>query len=157
MSSSTVETTVPSATQVHVSDDALTVELSDGRSISVPLAWFPRLTHGTAAERTNWRLIAGGRGIHWTDLDEDISVENLLAGKPSGESQTSFKKWLENRSNAHTGTRVYRKLKGGDTWHFCRNCSTWPTSDFEERSSSPATGELCDECQAKLKAQSCSA
>jgi hypothetical protein len=98
MSSSTVETQVLSAVQVRVSDDALSVELSDGRSISVPLGWFPRLTHGTTDERNKWRLIAGGRGIHWTDLDEDISVENLLAGKPSGESQTSLKNWLETRS-----------------------------------------------------------
>jgi len=98
MSSSTVETQVPSAVQVHVNDDALSVELADGRAISVPLAWFPRLSHGTADERNKWRLIAGGRGIHWSGLDEDISVENLLAGKPSGESQTSFKKWLEGRA-----------------------------------------------------------
>jgi len=63
----------------------------------VPLVWFPRLAHGTPAERANWRLIGGGVGIHWPDLDEDISVENLLAGKPSAESQSSFKRWLENR------------------------------------------------------------
>jgi hypothetical protein len=97
MSSSTVETLIPSAVQIQVNDDALSVELSDGRTISVPLAWFPRLAHGTADERQKWRLIANGRGIHWTDLDEDISVENLLSGKPSGESQTSLKKWLEAR------------------------------------------------------------
>jgi hypothetical protein len=99
MSSSTVETKIPSATQVHISDDTLTVDLSDGRSISVPLAWFPRLSHGNASERQNWRLIAGGLGIHWTDLDEDISIENMLAGQPSGESQTSFKKWLAARGS----------------------------------------------------------
>ena len=98
MSSSTVETQTPSAVQVHVNEDTLLVELSDGRAISVPIAWFPRLSHGTADERSKWRLIAGGRGIHWTELDEDISVENLLAGKPSGESQASFKKWLDHRS-----------------------------------------------------------
>jgi hypothetical protein len=98
MSSSTVETQIPSAVQVHVNDDALSVELADGRAISVPLAWFPRLSHGTVNERKKWRLIAGGRGIHWTDLDEDVSVDNLLAGKPSGESQTSFKKWLQERA-----------------------------------------------------------
>jgi hypothetical protein len=97
MSSSTIETQTPFAVQVRVNDEALSVELSDGRSISVPLAWFPRLSHGTADERSKWRLIAGGSGIHWTQLDEDISVENLLAGKPSGESQASFKKWLESR------------------------------------------------------------
>jgi Protein of unknown function (DUF2442) len=98
MSSSTVDTSVPSATHVQVNDTALSVDLSDGRSISVPLAWFPRLTHGSQSERDNWRLIAGGRGIHWNDLDEDISVEGLLAGKQSGESQSSLKKWLDSRS-----------------------------------------------------------
>lgn len=100
MSSSTVDTSVPSATHVHVNDDALSVDLSDGRSISVPLAWFPRLSHGSAGERGNWQFIAGGRGIHWPELDEDISVEGLLVGKPSGESQASFKKWLDARSTA---------------------------------------------------------
>ncbi len=85
------------AQKVAVTDDALAVDLSDGRSISVPLAWFPRLLHGTEAERNNWRLVGDGEGVHWPDLDEDISVENLLAGKPSGESQSSFKRWLEKR------------------------------------------------------------
>jgi hypothetical protein len=100
MSISTVETQVPSANQVRVGSDALTVELTDGRSISVPLAWFPRLSHGSDAERSKWRLIGGGHGIHWPMLDEDISVENLLAGRPSGESQASLKKWLTARSTA---------------------------------------------------------
>jgi hypothetical protein len=98
MSSSTVENGQPLATLVHVSDDTLTVELADGRTIAVPLAWYPRLSHASAAERASWRLIAGGRGIHWPDIDEDISVANLLAGHPSGESQVSFKKWLAGRS-----------------------------------------------------------
>lgn len=97
MSSSTVETRIPSATSVRVNEDTLSVELSDGRAISVPVAWFPRLSHGTAEERNHWRLIGSGRGIHWPDLDEDISVENLLAGQPSAESQTSFKRWLDQR------------------------------------------------------------
>ena len=85
------------AQNVSVNADTLAVELGDGRTISVPLAWFPRLLHGTPEERSNWRFIGGGEGIHWPDLDEDISVENLLAGKPSAESQSSFKRWLENR------------------------------------------------------------
>ncbi|HEU4597138.1 MAG TPA: DUF2442 domain-containing protein [Pyrinomonadaceae bacterium] len=85
------------AREVTVTDDALVVDLHDGRTISVPLAWFPRLLHGTPAERNNWRFIGGQEGIHWPGLDEDISVENLLAGRPSGESQSSFKQWLENR------------------------------------------------------------
>lgn len=89
-----------SAQNVQVTDDALIVDLSDGRTVSVPLAWFPRLLHGRPEERSKWRLIGDGEGIHWPDLDEDISVENLILGKPSGESQTSFKKWLEKRSKS---------------------------------------------------------
>jgi Protein of unknown function (DUF2442) len=85
------------ATTISVTDDTLTVDLNDGRTISVPLAWYPRLLHGTKAERTHWRFIGDNEGIHWPDLDEDISVENLLLGKPSGESQSSFKRWLEKR------------------------------------------------------------
>ncbi|MEI6651951.1 MAG: DUF2442 domain-containing protein [Chlorobiaceae bacterium] len=74
--------------------------MSDGRSIMVPLAWYPRLMHATESERKNWRLIGNGYGIHWEDLDEDISVEGLLLGKLSGESQTSFKRWLSGRASA---------------------------------------------------------
>jgi hypothetical protein len=85
--------------QVAITEDSLTVELSDGRTVSVPLAWYPRLFHGNQKERKNWRLIANGEGIHWRDLDEDISVENLLSGKPSGESQASFKRWIEERGS----------------------------------------------------------
>lgn len=88
----------PTAVSTRVADDLLSVDLADGRTISVPVAWYPRLSHGTDSERDNCRLIGGGRGIHWPDLDEDVSVENLLAGKPSGESQKSFKRWLENRT-----------------------------------------------------------
>lgn len=97
MSTSTVEMEVPGAEGVAVTEDTLTVELSDGRSISVPLAWYPRLVHATPEECHRWRLIGRGQGIHWEDLDEDISVEGLLAGRPSSESQASFKKWLEKR------------------------------------------------------------
>jgi len=87
----------PIAQNVVVTRDTLTVDLNDSRSISALLAWYPRLLHGTPEERDNWRLIGNAEGIHWPDLDEDISVENLLLGKPSGESQKSFKKWLQNR------------------------------------------------------------
>jgi len=83
---------------VRVTADALLVELSDGRTITAPLAWFPRLLHGTAKERNHWRFIGRGEGIHWPDLDEDISVEGLVLGKPSGESQASLARWLENRN-----------------------------------------------------------
>ncbi len=98
MSSSTVDAQTPAAVKVVVSDDTLSIDLADGRTLSVPLAWYPRLSHASSEERNHWRFIAAGRGIHWPNLDEDISVENLLAGKASGESQTSFKKWLEQRS-----------------------------------------------------------
>jgi len=98
MTTLAIELRMVSAQNVQVTDDALIVDLSDGRTVSVPLAWFPRLLHGTPAERNKWRLIGSGEGIHWPDLDEDISVENLILGKPSGESQKSFKKWLEART-----------------------------------------------------------
>jgi hypothetical protein len=85
------------AAGVRVTDETLSVDLTDGRAISVPIAWYPRLSHGTAEERNHWRLVGNGRGVHWPDLDEDISVENLLTGKASGESQISFKRWLDRR------------------------------------------------------------
>ena len=92
---STTEVSVPEAMTIAVTEDTLTAELSDGRTISVPLAWYPRLVHATPEERSNWELIGGGQGIHWPDLDEDISVEGLLAGRKSGESHRSFQQWLE--------------------------------------------------------------
>ena len=85
------------AANVGVSEVALTVELVDGRSVSVPLLWYPRLVDATPAERDNWRLIGRGEGIRLPDLDEDISVAGLLAGRRSGESQRSLKRWLESR------------------------------------------------------------
>jgi hypothetical protein len=97
MTSSTVDTPTPLARVVEITDEMLTVGLTDGRTISVPLAWYPRLSHGSDAEKNNWRFIGGGRGLHWPDLDEDISIQNLLAGNRSGESQQSFQKWLESR------------------------------------------------------------
>ena len=99
MSAPTTERRLAREQSVEVNDDALTVSLDDGRTISLPLGWYPRLLHATPQERENWRLIADGVGIHWPDLDEDISVEDLLAGRPSGESQRSFKRWLEERKH----------------------------------------------------------
>ena len=99
MTISAVEIQVPNAENVTITEDTLTVDLSDGRTISAPLAWFPRILQATPEERKNWRLIGKGRGIHWEDIDEDISVEGLLAGRPSGESQVSFKKWLDQRTS----------------------------------------------------------
>ena len=91
----THKASVPVAMTVEVTDDTLTAELSDGRAVSAPLSWYPRLVHATPEERQNWRFIGRGEGIHWPDLDEDISVEMLLGGWPSGESQSSLKRWLE--------------------------------------------------------------
>ena len=86
------------AQNVKVGDDILAVDLVDGRTITVPVVWFPRLVHGTPAERANWRLIGSGEGIHWPDLDEDISVASLLAGRRSGETQESLRRWLKTRT-----------------------------------------------------------
>ena len=110
---STAEVEVPLALNVAVTKDTVSVDLSDGRTISAPLAWFPRLLHATRKERENWRLVGKGAGIHWEDLDEDISVENLLAGRPSGESQASFRKWLAKRPGHRTrpGTRRRRPTR----------------------------------------------
>ena len=94
MNVSTLKVSVPDVEDVTVTDDTLTAELSDGRTISVPLSWYPRLIHARPEERNNWRLIGAGEGVHWPDLDEDISVEMLLGGWPSGESQRSLKQWL---------------------------------------------------------------
>lgn len=99
MSTLRAEIQLASIQHVTVTEENLTVELSDGRSISVPLAWYPRLVHGTPEERANWRLIGNGEGIHWPELDEDISVENIILGKSSGESQRSLQRWLEERTD----------------------------------------------------------
>jgi hypothetical protein len=104
MSISAVEIDVPNAIGLTVTDDTLTVDLSDGRSISVPLAWYPRLLHADQAEREDWRIIGQGEGIHWEAIDEDLSVEGLLAGRPSGESQRSFQRWLQGRQSRPTNT-----------------------------------------------------
>ena len=100
MSSSPNDARPVLAQKVTVSDDTLTVDLSDGRTVSVPTDWFPRLSHGSDTERENWRLIGKGEGIHWPDLDEDVSVESLLAGQASGESQSSLERWLRGRKQA---------------------------------------------------------
>jgi hypothetical protein len=86
------------AESVIVSEEILTVDLTDGRTISVPISWYPRLAHGTVEERNHWELLGSGVGIHWPDLDEDISVQGLLAGRHSGESQTSLQSWLDARA-----------------------------------------------------------
>jgi hypothetical protein len=97
MTISRIELRVPAAMGVRFDSDSLIVDLEDGRTISIPLVWYPRLFHATSQERENFRLIGSGEGIHWPDLDEDISIEHLILGIPSGESQASLQKWLEKR------------------------------------------------------------
>lgn len=82
---------------VNVTDDTLSVDLEDGRTIAIPIGWYPRLAYGTPAERANFQISSAGYGIHWPDLDEDIGVEGLLLGKKSSESRTSFERWLQQR------------------------------------------------------------
>ena len=95
---------MPSATltlirinKVTVTDDTLSVDLEDGRTIAIPIGWYPRLAYGTPAERANFQISGAGYGIHWPDLDEDIGVEGILLGKKSSESQASFDRWLQRR------------------------------------------------------------
>ncbi len=87
------------AQKVVFTEDSFVVYLSDGRNISVPIIWYPRLLNGNKQERENYELIGDGEGIHWPDIDEDISVDGILAGRRSGESQSSLDKWLTRRSN----------------------------------------------------------
>ncbi len=82
MGSSVVEAK-PRAQKVDVTEDDLTVTLADGRRVSVPLAWFPRLLHASPAQRSNWQLLGDGEGIHWPDVDEDLSVAGILRGVPA--------------------------------------------------------------------------
>ena len=97
MRSSAVEVRPALAQHVRVTNESIVVDLNDGRTLTVPLSWYPRLAHGTPAQRSKWRLVSRGEGIHWPELDEDISVAGLVAGQPSGESQSSLQKWLKSR------------------------------------------------------------
>lgn len=92
------------AKDVTITEDALTVCITDGRTITVPLEWFPRLVHATAAERKNWRLIGKGQGLHWPELDEDINIQDLLLGRRSAESRSSFERWLQTRRLTNHGS-----------------------------------------------------
>jgi hypothetical protein len=96
MTTLTLETE-PLAAAVSVDLDKLVVELVDGRSLTIPLTWYPRLLHGSPHERNNWQLLGGGYAIEWPELDEHIGIEGLLAGRRSSESQRSFERWLGQR------------------------------------------------------------
>ncbi len=95
MTSLVSEETQSKAEDILISADEMTLVLSDGKTKSVPLSFYPRLIHASQAERDNWQIIGQGEGIRWPDLDEDISVEGIVAGKRSGESRKSFQRWLE--------------------------------------------------------------
>ncbi len=101
MSTSTADVPVK---DIAITGNKLTVILADGRTITVPLEWFPRLVHATAAERKNWRLIGKGGGLHWPELDEDISIQDLLLGRRSAESRSSFERWLQKRKSIDQGS-----------------------------------------------------
>ncbi len=95
---SVVETlTLPRIIRVAVTDDTVSVDLEDGRSLAVPIGWYPRLAHGTPTERANVKISGAGYGMHWPELDEDIGIEGLLMGKQSTESAASFERWLQQR------------------------------------------------------------
>jgi hypothetical protein len=96
MSTSTTESAA-NAVSIRIVQDRLVVELSDGREIRVPLAWYPRLAQGTSRERQKWELIGKGTGIHWPDLDEHVSVAGIIAGRRSAESQKSLARWAARR------------------------------------------------------------
>src|SRR5947199_9868516 len=100
------------AVDVKVTEDELSVVLEDGRTLVVPLAWYPRLSRSSQRQRGRWRLIGRGLGIHWPEIDEDISVEDLLAGRRSGESQASLKRWLEARVSVQRSKRISRRRAG---------------------------------------------
>lgn len=101
MTSSSLVTETAEAKRVRITGDVLVVELRDGRTVSVPVKWYPRLAEGRPTERRNWELIGPGTGIHWPDLDEDISVEHLLLGLRSAESPESLRRWRASRRPAN--------------------------------------------------------
>jgi len=88
----------PAAVKINVTPESLIVDLEDGRTLIIPLAWYPRLLHVSEAERKNWQILADGYAMEWPDLDEYIGVEGLLAGRRSGESERSFGQWLQGRA-----------------------------------------------------------
>jgi hypothetical protein len=104
MSSLVVEIQEARARSASVTHEALTVDLMDGRTIVVPLVWYPRLWHGTPQERSRFEIFGDGTYIHWPDLDEDLTIAGLLAGRRSDESPQSLRKWMESRKGKQRET-----------------------------------------------------
>src|SRR6266487_2660525 len=102
--SAVVTLILPRIISVTVTDDTVSVDLEDGRTIAVPIGWYPRLAYGTPEERANVQIASAGYGLHWPDLDEDIGVDGLLLGKKSTESAASFARWLERRTQGRPTT-----------------------------------------------------
>ena len=100
--SALVTIALPRILSVTVTDDTLSVDLEDGRTISVPIGWYPRLAHGTPNERAKSQISGAGYAIHWPDLDEDIGIEGLLLGKKSAESPSSLEQWLQRRKQTQS-------------------------------------------------------
>ena len=100
MSSSGVDIQEARALSLSLSDEAVSVDLVDGRTVIVPLVWYPRLWHGSKQERNNFEIFGDGAYVHWPELDEDLTVAGLLEGKRSGEVSSSLKKWLASRKPA---------------------------------------------------------
>ena len=109
MPTSAAERTLSRAHGVRVTDRQLIVDLTDGRTVLAPISWYPRLRSATRQERRHWRLIDRGAGIHWPDIDEDISVAGLLAGRRSGESAPSLRAWARRRATRSPATRRRRR------------------------------------------------
>ena len=102
MSTSAIDTNECRAVSVAVGEDSLMVQFLDGRTLTVPLAWYPRLWHGSTAERSHFEIIGEGEYLHWPDLDEDLTIAGMLAGRRSGESPASLTSWLEKRQASTT-------------------------------------------------------
>ena len=103
MNTSATEIQEPRAQEVRINADDVVVELVDGRTLTVPLAWFPRLWYGSEQERGRFEIIGDGSYIHWPDLDEDLSIAGMLAGRRSRESADSLKRWLASRESKTPG------------------------------------------------------
>ena len=101
----------PLAVKIALKGGRMLVDLKDGRTLTVPLTWYPRLQHGTPNERRNWQLLGDGYAVEWPDLDEHIGVEALLAGRCSGESAKSLKRWLAGRRTKKPAPGALREAK----------------------------------------------